>query len=98
MANSLEDGRKRPSADLTKHQFRVCRDFVDGKQETTAHGLTPKAAAVEFLRCSNNVSAHAGLIERVTIQDELGAIYIQWLQGRGYTEDGEHYRSSPYEM
>lgn len=76
-------------------EYSVSRQFADGRTEVVCRDVTAVDAVHEFWRCTNNVSAHTGVVEKVLIVNGLDEVNLGWQLGRGYTYDGKTYHETP---
>lgn len=76
-------------------EYSVIRQFCDGKTDTVVENVSAVDAVRELWRCSNNASAHAGIVDQVVILNGLDEINLGWAVGRGYTYDGKTYYKTP---
>ncbi|HEX6825423.1 MAG TPA: hypothetical protein VF077_03820 [Nitrospiraceae bacterium] len=80
----------------TTDEYSVVRTYADGHIDTVCSEVPAVEAASEFWRCTKNVSAMTGIVDRVAIVDGLDRIGLAWHRGRGYTFDGGlTYRQEP---
>jgi hypothetical protein len=78
-----------------KDRFSIYRWLADGQRETVNSNLTLQQAANEFLRCSSNFSAKAGLTSTVMIVDWREDAQLVWQYGKGYTYNGKLFTDRP---
>ena len=76
-------------------EYSVYRFYPDGDRNIVCSEASAVKAAMEFWRCTNNVSAMTGLIDRVLLVDGFDTIKLAWIYGRGYTYDGKHFQDRP---
>ena len=76
-------------------EYTVVRQFIGGETDTVCANVNAVDAVKELWRCSNNASAHSGIVEQVIILNGLDEINLGWALGRGYTYDGKTYYKTP---
>lgn len=81
--NQIEDARVNKILKDDGERFSVCQFFPDGSYEYVARHVPVESALSAAAHYTMNVSAHAGLTERVIITDSGDCICFEWIFGKG---------------
>jgi hypothetical protein len=77
-------------------QFSVVQFFIDGSQEYVRRNVSAEEALKALKHYTSNVATKLGVVNRVILTDGGDFTNIEWINGKGFTYDGEHYAESPH--
>jgi hypothetical protein len=69
-------------------EFSVCQFFPDDSYEYTRRYVAAEEAVRAFYHYTTSVGARVGTTVRVILTDGGDCIAVEWIYGKGYTNDG----------
>lgn len=77
-------------------EYSVCQFFDNGTYEYVRRWVSAEEAVLAFKHYTDNVATKMGIIERVIITDGGDNTNVEWVAGKGFSYDGEHYAGTPH--
>jgi hypothetical protein len=76
---------------VKEEEFSVCQFFPDDSYEYTRRYVAPEEALKAFYHYTTSVGAKVGTTVRVILTDGGDCTVVEWVRGKGYTNDGVNF-------